>query len=611
MRYASLFCCVFLCLQPLYAQVVLTNVSSQTGVVHHAVMGNFDMPGQGGAAWFDMDNDGWYDLYLTGGSGPDALFKNNGDGTFTDIHAIAGLSTVQLANTNGVTTGDVNNDGWDDLFVTTFRTSDNYLFLNDGNGTFTHQTNWAGTGHMANSFSASFGDLNLDGWLDLFVCNWSRFMDVTINGANVSVDSEANFYYQNNGDGTFIEQAAQLQIDDTLGCALGVMFTDFDNDHDPDLFVSNDFGFFSGNSPNRMFKNNHPIAAMEEVSSELGLDVGMNGMGVARSDQNGDGIFDFYITNIRNDKLMISSLSGYEDELVSRGLHNDSVWLQDMSQRHWKVGWGVGFLDIDNDMDEDLMIANGSLAYDYPHPALDSNKLFLNDGNGSFTDISFEIGMADTYVSRALAYCDYDLDGDLDVFIGITDSISGSSNSFLYRNDSAPKNWLQVKAKGVQNNPNGIGARVVVFIDGQSQMREIGGESSYNSQHWQVAHFGLGDEQTVDSLHVQWYGGGIDRYYDLQTNQFLLLEEGQGLLTGLNSKIVEEFLIHPNPIVDVLTVSGPSFKSISIYDVNGRLCYRSSANEKNIDTTLLSKGSYLLKIELDNGEHITKRFVKE
>lgn len=593
------------------AQVVLTNVSSQSGVVHHAIMGNFEMPGQGGAAWFDMDNDGWYDLYLTGGSGPDALFKNNGDGTFTDVHAIAGLSAVQLSNTNGVTTGDVNNDGWDDLFVTTFRTSDNYLFLNNGNGTFTHQPNWAGTGHMANSFSASFGDLNMDGWLDLFVCNWSRFMEVTINGPEISVDSEANFYYENNGNGTFTEKAALLGIDDSLGCGLGVIFTDLDNDHDPDLFVANDFGFFTGNSPNRMFKNNHPIAAMEEVSSELGLDVGMNGMGVARSDQNEDGIFDFYITNIRNDKLMISSLSGYEDELVSRGLHNDSVWLQDMSQRHWKVGWGVGFLDIDNDMDEDLMIANGSLAYDYPHPALDSNKLFLNDGNGSFTDISFATGVADTYVSRALAYCDYDLDGDLDVFIGVTDSIAGSTNSFLYRNDSAPKNWLQVKAKGVQNNPNGIGARVLVFADGQQQMREIGGESSYNSQHWQVAHFGLGDQQLVDSLQVHWYGGGIDRYYDVAINQFLVLEEGQGLLTGLRSQISEEFSVHPNPIVDALTISGPPFKSISIFDSSGKLLYQSSTNGKNIDSTSFPKGGYLIKIELESGEQITKRFVKD
>lgn len=572
-------------------------------------MGNFNMPGQGGAAWFDYDNDGWYDLYLTGGSGPDALYRNNGDGTFTNTHASAGLGVIQSANTNGVTTGDVNNDGWNDLFVTTFRSSANYLFLNNGNGTFTHQTNWAGSGPMANSFSASFGDLNMDGWLDLFVCNWSKFMQVTINGANVSVDSEANLYYQNNGNGTFTEMAAQLGIDDSLGCALGVIFTDFDNDNDPDLFIANDFGFFYGNSPNRMFKNNYPIQMLEEVSSELGLGVGMNGMGVARSDINGDGIFDFYITNIRDDKLMISSLSGYEDELVDRGLHNDSVWLQDFSQRHWKVGWGVGFLDIDNDMDEDLMVSNGSLAYDYPHPALDSNKLFLNDGNGLFTDVSFETGIANTFVSRALAYCDYDLDGDLDVFMGITDSIGGSSQSFLYRNDSAPKYWLQVKAKGIVNNPNGIGARIIIFTDGQRQMREIGGESSFNSQHWQVAHFGLGDYQTVDSLQVQWYGGGIDRYYDLAANQFLVLEESQGLLTNINSTVSKEISIHPNPFTNQLTVSGSEIGSISVFDSNGKMMYRSSQSEI-IDTASFPSGNYLLRIELETGEQFSRTLVK-
>lgn len=593
------------------SQPVLTDVGSVSGVSHHAVMGDLDMPAQGGAAWFDYDNDGWYDLYVTGGSVSDVLYRNNGNGTFTDKTNEAGLSVIQGVNTNGVTTGDYNNDGWNDLFVTTFLPSDNYLFLNNGDGSFTHQVVWAGQNDTANSFSATFGDLNMDGWLDLFVCNWSHYMDVTISGFNLTMDAEANYYYENNGDGSFTEKAHLLGIDDTLGCALGVIVTDYDNDHDPDLFVSNDFGFFHGNTPNRMFRNEGSAIPFTEVSASIGLDIGMNGMGVARTDVNGDGTFDYYITNILDDKLMISSLTGYEDGLMNAGLHNDSVWLQNLGSRHWKVGWGVGFLDIDNDMDEDLMIANGSLSYNYPYPALDSNKLFLNDGFGNFTDISFETGIADTYVSRALAYCDYDKDGDLDVFIGITDEVGGNRTSFLYRNDSPPQNWLQVKATGVQNNRNGIGAKVVIYLNGQSYMREIGGESSFNSQHWQVAHFGLASNSLVDSLDVIWYGGGLDRYYNVSANQMIEVIEGQGLITETGLRGVEEIEVYPNPATDILSVRGPFIERIELMDVRGKVVLSQTPNSDfiQIDISDFPSGNYLLRIECSGGKNHIRKMV--
>ncbi|MCF8463560.1 MAG: FG-GAP-like repeat-containing protein [Flavobacteriales bacterium] len=597
-----------------FAQPVLTEVSESIGLSHHAVMCDFQMPAQGGAAWFDYDNDGWYDLYLTGGSVPDALFRNNGDGTFTDRTADAGIGVIANVFTDGVTTGDVNRDGWDDILVTTFKTAGNYLFLNNGDGTFAVQLNWAGAVDSANSFSATFGDLNMDGWLDLYICNWSRYMQVTVNGGNVSVDSEANYYYQNNGDGTFTERAEDLGLDDPLGCGLGVMITDFDNDFDPDLFVANDFGQFYGNSPNRLYRNDSPLESFVEVSNDFGLDSEINGMGVAKTDVNFDGVFDYYTTNIRNDKFMVSSVSGYEDELVDRGMKNDSVWLQNLTVRHWNVGWGAGFLDIDNDMDEDLMVANGSLRYDYPWPALDSNRLFLNDGNGDFVDVSFETGIADTYVSRALAYCDYDLDGDLDVFVGITDSINGTSHSFLFRNDSPPKNWLQVKAVGVENNTNGIGAKVVVYINGQSQMREIGGQSSFNSQHWHVAHFGLGNNLLVDSLQVIWYGGGIDRYYHLNANQFMEVTEEQGLITGIGRANELEFQVHPNPFTHEINLTGSPVEKLELYDSKGSLVVSSSVKlgeAKRIETSHLPAGNYLLKIELTGGVSVMRKLIKE
>lgn len=597
-----------------FAQPVLTNVSQAAGVVHKAVKCDLDMPAQGGAAWFDYDNDGWYDLYLTGGSAADALFRNNGDGTFTDKTAEAGLALMANVFTDGVTTGDVNRDGWNDILVTTFRTAGNYLFLNNGDGTFTPQLNWAGAQDTANSFSATFADLNMDGWLDLYICNWSRYMNTNYNGGFPFVDSEANFYYENNGDGTFTERAEELGIDDTLGCALGVIITDIDNDNDPDIFVANDFGFFYGNTPNRLFRNEYPQSTFVEVSNSLGLDTEQNGMGVARTDMNADGVFDFYITNIRSDKLLVSSVTGYEEETVARGLRNDSVWLQDFSDRHWNVGWGAGFLDIDNDMDEDLMVANGSLSYEYPWPSLDSNKLFLNDGNGYFEDISRQTGIADTYVSRALAYCDYDGDGDLDVFVGITDTVNGINHSFLYRNDSPPRNWLQVKATGVENNTNGIGAKVVAYTNGQFQMREIGGESSFNSQHWQVAHFGLGNHTVVDSLQIIWYGGVVNRYYNLPANQFIEVIEGQGVITAIHTSQEETVQVYPNPFTHQLHLEGTNLASAQLFDVNGKLLVATSTKQGNqlvLNVAALATGNYLLRATHTNGQTTMRKVTKQ
>ena len=509
-------------------QTVFTEVSSLSGINHKTVFLEEIMAAQGGAAWFDYNNDGWYDLYVTGGGNSDALYQNEGDGTFSDQTVNSGIAAMSIVKTDGVTTGDYNRDGWTDIVVTTYRGEQNHLLKNNGDGTFDN-IEWAAETDTGSSFSACFGDLNLDGFLDLFVCNWPDFLSYQFSGGEpVSVAGAVNYYYENQGDGTFDEVSTNYGLDDPDGCGLGVIFSDYDNDQDLDIYLANDFGFFPENSENRLFRNDYPLDQWTEVSAINGLNVGMNGMGVAKADINSDGLFDFYVTNINNDILMISSQNGYENELIARGLDNDTVWLQGFVDTEKKTGWGCAFVDVDNDMDEDLLTANGSLQYDYPNPALDYNKLFLNNGAGYFTDYSVESGVDDPYVSRALAYCDYDLDGDIDVFIGVTDTVNGSSHSFLYRNESTETNWFQVKAEGVVSNLDGIGTRVSLYTDGVLQIREIGGESSFNSQHWYVAHFGLGAHQTVDSIIVSWPGGGVDKFYDLTNNQLFEAVEGQG-----------------------------------------------------------------------------------
>jgi hypothetical protein len=596
-----------------YAQPLLSEGASIAGIQHNAQMCDIDMPGQGGAAWFDYNDDGWYDLYLTGGCARDALFRNDGGGSFTNVTFEAGFGVLYNVETDGVTTGDFNSDGYPDVLVTTFKSSANFLFLNNGDETF-QQIQWAGDSDTANSFSAVFGDIDLDGWLDIYICNWSTDFEVTIDGPSVSVDSKPNYYYRNNGDGTFSERAEQAEIGDSLGCALGVLLTDFDNDQDPDILVANDLGYFNGNSPNQLFRNQYPLDAFTEESEVFDLNVEMNGMGMAKADINLDGVFEYYITNRTNDKLLVREGGGFEDQAVQRGLKNDSVWVDDFSEKTANVGWGAAFMDLDNDMDEDLMVANGSLGYGVLLPALDSNKLYLNDGLGNFTNISRTSGVADTYVSRALAYCDYNLDGKLDVFVGVTDEVDGTHYSMLYRNISPDQNWLQVKCKGVQNNRDGIGAVVRLYVNDIMQTREIGGESSFNSQHWNVAHFGLGTNQVVDSLQIYWPAGLVDTYYSPTINEFLGVSEGQGTVTNTQNHNSLKFDVYPNPFSDYIRIESDEGSLIELFDAKGAVVISkllSSESDHVFETADLPAGNYLIKSSSESGYVVTRKLVKQ
>lgn len=595
------------------SQPVLTDVAGQVGISHSAIMVSNENGYQGGAAWFDFDNDGWYDLYLTGGRAPDALYRNNGDGTFTDVTNEAGIGLLQDTVTQGVTTGDLNRDGFDDILVTTEVSGRNILMFNNGNGSFTIHPDWDNDVQPANSFGCLFVDLNMDGWLDMYIANWSPTFDFIFQGGILSREPDFNHYYENNGDGTFVERAVELGIADSAGCAFGLLYTDFDNDADLDLFVANDFGYFQGNSPNRLFRNDGPNTPLSDVAPLVALDEGMSSMGVAKADLNFDGYFDYYVANIFNDKMFVRSGNWYYDQLVPRGLKNDSVWLQDLSEKDWQVSWAPAFLDIDNDGDEDLFVANGSLEYNYPLPALDSNKLFLNSGFGYFDDLSYEIGIADTYTSRCVAYCDYDLDGDLDVFVGITDTVGGNRRSFLYRNDSPAQNWFQIQAQGVQNNLNGIGARVVVYSGGTAQMREIGGETSFNSQHWHVAHFGLGSLSIIDSMNVIWPGGSAEWMYDIDVNQMVSVQEDLGIVTEISNDDAENLTkVYPNPVETWLNIEGSGTADVTVYDILGAIVILETHVDlpSMFDLSELSAGKYSLKIGFETGRVVMKPFVK-
>ena len=517
-----------------------TEVSRQSGIDH--ISHTITLIG-GGCAFFDYDNDGWLDIYISGGNQSDKLYRNNGDGTFSERTAQAGFGTTANFYTMGVVTGDIDNDGFRDVFVTTLGIGHsfhnlvpNMLFRNNGNGSFTDISQQAGITERSWSVSAAMGDFNLDGYLDIYVVNYVDSLgfiedSITNDPIGYSHTGHYNFLYLNNGNNTFTNAGVQMQVNDK-GTGLAVSFTDYDNDSDMDIYVVNDFGAWV--TPNRLYQNNFPANSFTDVSSSSGADAAIYGMGVAIGDYDEDGDLDYYCTNIGENILLNNNGNGtFADSAVTAGVQNghfDSLLT---------TAWGCAFFDYDNDTWLDLFVADGYV------PALDiietsepdPNKLYKNNMDGTFTDVSALAGIDDSTKSRGMAAGDYDNDGDLDLIVVVVAEDTGLANgahTLLFRNDIANGNhWLKVKLQGTQNNRDGIGSRVKVYNNGRMWMREIDGGSSHASQNSTIAHFGLGSDTMVDSVVVIWPGGNITSFANVSADQSVnIIETGSMQVTG-------------------------------------------------------------------------------
>jgi hypothetical protein len=477
----------------------------------------------GGAGFFDFDKDGYPDLYLTGGTKADKLFRNNGDGTFRDVTKRAGLSFMGKLTTVGVVTGDIDNDGDRDVFVTTAEGFRNVLLRNNGDGTFTDISERAGITGTAWSAGAAFGDYDLDGLLDLYVGNYCTY-DAEPYDENLTGGIE-NQLYRNLGNNRFEEVAVATGVNNPNGLTLGVRFTDFDGDGDLDLYVANDFGDMF--EPNAFFRNEYPNAVFTDISKASGTAAQINGMGIAVGDYDEDGDLDFYVTNIAGNLLYGNTGTGtFDDAARARGV-DDSL----------STSWGVAFLDYDNDTHLDLLLANGRVLprynmADFRHVARllnkHENRLFKGDGTGSLIEVSDEVGIADTTRGRGLAVADIDNDGDLDFFVAVVaHSPRIRARSLLYRNDGGnTQNWLRVSLEGTKSNKDGVGSLVTVVAGGRRLIREIDGGSSYVSHSSTVAHYGLGTLTKADSVIVTWPGGGQDVITNVTANQMIHIVEG-------------------------------------------------------------------------------------
>ena len=494
----------------------------------------------GGVAWIDFDRDGWMDLYLVNGGRweelvqgkrtvSNALYRNNGDGTFTNVTEKAGVGNRHWGM--GVAAGDYDNDGWVDLFVCNY--GPNTLYRNNGDGTFKDMTGTAGVGDGRWGVSASWGDYDADGWLDLYVTNTVQFdyknpdpmechyRGITVQCGPLGMVGDSDILYRNNRDGTFSDLSEKAGVSDVPpSYGLGAIWTDYDNDGDLDLYVAND------QMANFLFRNLGD-GTFEETGLFAGAAFSDDGtaqgsMGVDFGDYDRDGLLDIYITHFSDDYNTLFRNLG-------QGRFRDMTRGAGLTFSSWPmVGWGTGFADLDHDGWEDIFAANGHV-----FPQVDGYKIgtsfhqrsqvFRNLGDGKFQEVSAGLDKLKSWSSRGVAFADYDNDGDIDVAVNNLDGVP-----WLLRNrkGSQAGNWLLLSLEGTRTNRSAIGTRVTLETGEGKQIREVRGGSSYESTHDFRVHFGLGGLETVKKLIVRWTDGTTQDFENLSVNRVYRLKEG-------------------------------------------------------------------------------------
>lgn len=536
--------------------VQFVNVAASAGLTQKTIFGaesknKFLLETTGcGAAFVDYDDDGWLDIFLVNGSRFETnfpkgsepvsrLYKNNRDGTFTDVTLKAGVARHGWGQ--GVCAGDFNNDGHVDLFVSYW--GDCSLWRNNGNGTFTDVAEKAGvttrtkTGLQRWNTGCAFLDYDRDGYLDLYVANYINFDPKTAplpesgpclyEGLVVAcgppgLQGGKDILFHNNGDGTFSDVSEKAGILKKQGTySLGVLVGDFDNDGWPDVYVADD------SAPSALFKNNHD-GTFTDIALESGVAFGADGktqagMGVSAADVFGNGRLEIVKTNFAGDTSTLYKNLGddnFEDMTYQAGLGRNTRFL----------GWGVSFLDFDNDGWPDIITCNGHVYPEVREKASESGYrerkvLYHNLGNGKFQDVSLEAGpgIQETVPGRGCAIGDFNNDGTLDVLVNCVNDVPQ-----LLRSDSTLKNnWIKVKTVGVKSNRSGIGARIFCKPAGEhQQMDEVRSGGSYISQSDLRVHFGLATAVKAD-IEVHWPSGVVDKLPGVQANQVITVVEGK------------------------------------------------------------------------------------
>jgi len=539
--------------------VTFVNVAGRAGITAKTIYGDehrnrylLETTGSG-AAFIDYDNDGWQDIFLVNGTRLDGvaggeqpsnrLYRNNGDGTFADVTERAGLRRSGWGQS--VCAGDYNGDGHTDLFISGF--GKNALYRNNGDGTFTEVAERAGVANNRTRWGSgsAFLDYDRDGRLDLFVAS---YIDLDLKSAPLpetgpclykgvmvacgppGLAGGVNMLYRNNGDGTFTDVSEKSGVTKANGTySLGVLVADFDNDGWPDIYVAND------SSPAALYHNNRD-GTFTDTGVEAGCAFSIDGkpqagMGVAAGDYDRDGWLDIFKTNFAGDTSSLYHNTGkaiFDDVTFPAGMGVNTRWL----------GWGCGFVDVDNDGWLDVFLVNGHV-----YPEVERLKteagyaqrkvLYRNLQNGRFADVSAEVGGAvmEPSPARGCAFGDYDNDGLVDILINPVNA----APELLHAESKSRNNWIKLKLVGTKSNRAGIGARVKCVTADGTQIDEVRSGGSYYSQNDLRVHFGLGKAEKVKSIEIRWPSGQVDRLGEQAANQLIFVKEGAGV-TGTSLK---------------------------------------------------------------------------
>ncbi len=508
-----------------------------------------------GLGWIDYDQDGLLDLYLVQSAATDvykpprplhsALYRNNGDGTFTEVTEKAGVGAEGLYG-QGVAVGDFDNDGYPDLYVTGYGRS--ILYHNNGNGTFTDLTEKAGIANLRQwGASAGWFDYDKDGWLDLVVCNyieWSPKNNIWCGEHRPGYRAYChpdNYkgqrikLFHNNHEGTFTDVSEKSGVGVPEAKGMGVVLADFNNDGWPDIAIANDTW------QNFLFINNHD-GTFHDISFSSGIAASEDGkyeagMGIDAADVEGDGWQALYVTHLDfelNRLYRNNHDETFDDVTFASGIGNKAIFLSGVSAK---------FMDYDNDGWNDIVQVNGAMLdnislyhteVNYPEPKL----MFRNLGRGKFDKVSELLGpdfMRPT-AGRGLAVADFDNDGDLDVAV-----TNRGDYPELLRNDGGNANtWLEVKLVGTKSNRDGIGAALKLVSEGVSQYEQSKGGMSYMSAHDLRIHFGLSRRKTVQSLEITWPSGTVEKLTNVPVNQTITVKEGSGIVPGHFPKVPQK-----------------------------------------------------------------------
>jgi enediyne biosynthesis protein E4 len=489
-----------------------------------------------GLALFDYDADGLIDIYFLNGAPlrgastetipRNALYRNNGDWSFTDVTEAAGVGDPGYGL--GVVVGDYDNDGDEDIYLNNY--GPNVLYRNSGDGTFTDVAEQAGVANGDKvGAGACFLDMDGDGDLDLYAANYVDFTyenhKTTMLGYLKYSDPKdyhpvPDTLFRNNGDGTFTDVSHDSGIDLVADTGMGTVCFDYDDDRDSDIFVCNDV------NANFLFRNDGK-GQFTELGLVSGVAFNFEGsenasMGADCGDYDNDGRLDLFMTDYSDESPVL-----YRN--LGDGFFEDATAVAHAgSSAYPHTNWGTGLIDFDNDGDRDLFVANGHGMADY-HKIDDrtayrvQNILMMNLGNGRFLDVTEYCGngLAPVESSKGVAFDDLDNDGDVDVVI-----LNANSKPTILRNDSKSKHhWVQIALRGIKSNRGGVGARVRVIAGDLVQTAEVHSGRSYQSHFGTRLHFGLEQNEQIDRIEVRWLGGGTDVLSEIEPDRLIVITE--------------------------------------------------------------------------------------